>query len=50
MKKEYSKPIIKKIELKPEEAVLAGCKLLRTCLGLRRPFECDFEPTRRPGS
>lgn len=26
MKKKYSKPTIKRIELKPEEAVLAGCK------------------------
>lgn len=31
MKKKYSKPTIKRIELKPEEAVLAGCKQRRVC-------------------
>lgn len=31
MKKKYSKPTIKKVELRPEEAVLAGCKQKGIC-------------------
>lgn len=31
MKKKFSKPTIKRIELKPEEAVLAGCKQKGVC-------------------
>ncbi len=38
MKKKYSKPTIKRIELKPEEAVLAGCKQKKVCpKRLRKP-------------
>lgn len=38
MKNKYSKPLIKKIELKPEEATLAGCKQKRICSkGSKKP-------------
>jgi len=31
MKKDFKKPSIKKVELKPDEAVLAGCKQKKIC-------------------
>lgn len=51
MKKRYTKPVVKKVELRPEEAVLANCKTIRTCIGLlKRPFNCDPGPSKKIGS
>ncbi len=40
MKKQYKKPEIKKVELKPEEAVLAGCKTATFGSSKKNPFNC----------
>ncbi len=31
MKKVYTRPMLKKLDLRPDEAVLAGCKQRRVC-------------------
>lgn len=51
MKKGYTKPEIKKVPLKPEEAVLQACKQKGPCTKPNRsPIKCDLGNLLRPGS
>lgn len=41
MKKKYSKPEIKSVKLKPQEAVLSGCKF-DGATGVGAPTDCKY--------